>query len=196
MKIGFFLHVPFPSSEVFRQFPKREEILKSLLTADLVGFHDYSYLRHFCSSVLRMLGLDTSFLAIRNGSHTTRLGVFPVSVETEDLQNRAATAKVGELLKKYKSNEFLFLGVDRRWPSDVVQRSPPGRFVSVEHTRSKQAGKRGSKWGSGEARRAARRLSRTKKAGPQNLRPSQPQSPRRSHHRGGTSSYLRIRERV
>lgn len=113
LKVGFFLHVPFPSSEVFRQLPCREDVLRSLLSADLVGFHDYSYLRHFCSSVLRILGLDTNFLAIKNGTHTTRLGVFPVSVETEDLQERASTQKVSELLAKYKSNEFLFLGVDR-----------------------------------------------------------------------------------
>lgn len=113
LKVGFFLHVPFPSSEVFRQLPAREEILQSLLAADLVGFHDYSYLRHFCSSVLRILGLDTNFLAIKDGPHTTRLGVFPVSVETEDLQARASTARVSELLAKFKTNEFLFLGVDR-----------------------------------------------------------------------------------
>ncbi len=113
LKVGFFLHVPFPSSEVFRQLPAREELLKSLLAADLVGFHDYSYLRHFCSSVLRILGLDTNFLAIKDGQHITRLGVFPVSVETEDLQARAGTSRVGELLSTFKTKEFLFLGVDR-----------------------------------------------------------------------------------
>ncbi len=55
-RIGFFLHIPFPSSEVFRTLPRRRAILEGLLGADLVGFHTASYLRHFASSVLRILG--------------------------------------------------------------------------------------------------------------------------------------------
>ena len=46
LKVGFFLHVPFPSSEIWKQLPVREEILESVIHADLVGFHDFSYLRH------------------------------------------------------------------------------------------------------------------------------------------------------
>src|SRR5690606_33143612 len=47
LKVGFFLHIPFPSSEVFRILPSRVELLDSLVQADLVGFHSYDYLRHF-----------------------------------------------------------------------------------------------------------------------------------------------------
>ena len=46
-KIGYFLHVPFPSPEVFRILPWRRELLQGLLGADLVGFHTSAYLRHF-----------------------------------------------------------------------------------------------------------------------------------------------------
>ena len=48
-KLGFFLHVPFPSSELYRTLPFREEILRGLLAADLLGFQTYDYARHFLS---------------------------------------------------------------------------------------------------------------------------------------------------
>jgi trehalose 6-phosphate synthase/phosphatase len=47
LKIGLFLHIPFPSSEIFRELPERKEILESLLKCDQIGFHDLSYLNHF-----------------------------------------------------------------------------------------------------------------------------------------------------
>ena len=51
MKIGWFLHTPFPSSEIYRTLPMREELLISVLKADLVGFHTYDYARHSCPRV-------------------------------------------------------------------------------------------------------------------------------------------------
>jgi trehalose 6-phosphate synthase/phosphatase len=113
LKIGFFLHVPFPSSEVFRQLPVREEILSSLLEADLIGFHDYSYLRHFCETIVRLLGLETTFLAVKRGPKVTRLGVFPVSIDTEHFQRKSLEAGVRTLGRSAESGRFLFLGVDR-----------------------------------------------------------------------------------
>ncbi|KAL6765404.1 trehalose-6-phosphate synthase/phosphatase [Haematococcus lacustris] len=58
IRAGVFLHCPFPSSEIFRTFPKREELLRSLLNADLIGFHTFDYARHFLSCCSRMLGLE------------------------------------------------------------------------------------------------------------------------------------------
>src|SRR5690606_4635928 len=54
--IGFFLHIPFPSYEIFRTFPWREELLEGLLGSSLIGFHTYDYERHFLSSCKRILG--------------------------------------------------------------------------------------------------------------------------------------------
>jgi trehalose 6-phosphate synthase/phosphatase len=116
LRTGFFLHVPFPSSEVFRQLPVREEILSSLLDADLIGFHDYSYLHHFCATVLRLLGIDSSLLVIeREGTpgHTTRLGVFPVSIDTAQFESRSRDPDVRELSQSMTKPYFQFLGVDR-----------------------------------------------------------------------------------
>lgn len=47
LRVGFFLHIPFPSSEIFRELPQRREILQSLIKSDLIGFHDLSYMNHF-----------------------------------------------------------------------------------------------------------------------------------------------------
>ena len=50
VKIGFFLHTPFPSSEIWRMLPVREEVLQGVLQSDLVGFHTFDYVRHFLSA--------------------------------------------------------------------------------------------------------------------------------------------------
>lgn len=55
VKIGFFLHTPFPSSEIYRILPVREELLLGVLHCDLIGFHTYDYARHFLSSCSRIL---------------------------------------------------------------------------------------------------------------------------------------------
>ena len=60
LSIGFFLHTPFPSSEVYRLLPAREQLLRGVLGADYVSFQIGDYARHFRSSVLRMLGIDSS----------------------------------------------------------------------------------------------------------------------------------------
>ena len=57
-QVGWFLHTPFPSSEIYRTLPVREEVLKAVLRADLIGFHTYDYARHFVSACTRILGLE------------------------------------------------------------------------------------------------------------------------------------------
>lgn len=59
VKIGFFLHTPFPSSEIYRILPVRDEVLSGVLQCDLIGFHTYDYARHFLSSCSRMLYVDS-----------------------------------------------------------------------------------------------------------------------------------------
>ena len=60
--MGWFLHTPFPSSEIYRTLPVREEVLRAVLKADLIGFHTYDYARHFISSCTRILGLEVCSL--------------------------------------------------------------------------------------------------------------------------------------
>ena len=56
-KIGFYFHSSFPASAVFMTFPRRNEILKSLLNADVIGFHIWEYARNFVNTASRLLGL-------------------------------------------------------------------------------------------------------------------------------------------
>ena len=58
LQVGWFLHTPFPSSEMYRTLPVREELLRAVLKADLIGFHTYDYARHFVSACTRILGLE------------------------------------------------------------------------------------------------------------------------------------------
>lgn len=116
LRVGFFLHVPFPSSEVFRQLPVRREILSSLLEADLVGFHEHSYLRHFCTSLALILGIDSSLLHVRLPGRKVRLGVFPVSIDSKRIARTAASPEVARLIQSHRRKQhydYLVLGVDR-----------------------------------------------------------------------------------
>jgi Glycosyltransferase family 20 len=61
-QVGWFLHTPFPSSEIYRTLPVREEVLRAVLKADLIGFHTYDYARHFVSACTRILGLEVRIL--------------------------------------------------------------------------------------------------------------------------------------
>lgn len=116
LRIGFFLHIPFPSSEVFRQLPVRRELLEGVLSNDLIGFQSYEYMRHFAFSVQTILGIESNLLNITLNSHTTQLGVFPVSIDTEKFLEKKKTPEVGRALKKFRKtfqNRKLILGVDR-----------------------------------------------------------------------------------
>lgn len=87
--IGFFNHIPFPSSEVFRTLPWREEVLKGMLGADLIGFHTYDYERHFLRSVNRILRYDINFNRVNIGSRIVRSDSFPMGIDYKKFQTAA-----------------------------------------------------------------------------------------------------------
>ncbi len=116
LNIGFFLHVPFPSSEVYRQLPCREDILRSLIHCDLLGFHDYSYLRHFASSIYNLLGIPSSLHEIDSQYNRSRLGVFPVSIDTQAFHRNANSQETNCCIMNYeldRGKRKYILGVDR-----------------------------------------------------------------------------------
>lgn len=87
--IGFFLHIPFPSYEVFRTFPWREDVLKGMLGSDLIGFHTYDYERHFLSSVRRLLHLETNFNEISYEDRIIKVDSFPMGIDYKKFFNAA-----------------------------------------------------------------------------------------------------------
>ena len=80
LRIGFFLHTPFPAYEIFRCHPRRRELVAGMLGADRIGFHAFGYLRHFCSTVQRLLGIETELTHIPTEGHTTALGIYPIGI--------------------------------------------------------------------------------------------------------------------
>jgi trehalose 6-phosphate synthase/phosphatase len=114
--IGFFLHIPFPASEVLRILPWREQILEGMLGADLVGFHTFTYRSHFASSILRVLGISTPGDRAVVDGREIKIGVFPIGV---DAQMFGKLAEDPEVLAEVASiragarGERILLGIDR-----------------------------------------------------------------------------------
>ena len=114
--IGFFLHIPFPSMEIFRYLPWREEILQGMLGADLIGFHTYDYTRHFLSCVLRILGIDQEYGQVVAGSRMVKADTFPMGIDAEKFAKAATSPEVineRNLLQKKLKTEKIILSVDR-----------------------------------------------------------------------------------
>lgn len=89
LKIGFFLHIPFPAYEVFRILPVREEILRGLLGADLAGFHTYDYQQHFLHCAESLTGATILYNQAVLYDHMTTAGVYPMGIDVQKFENTA-----------------------------------------------------------------------------------------------------------
>ncbi len=98
-KIGYFHHVPFPSQEIFRLLPWREEVLQGLLGANLIGFHTYDYVFHFLSSVRRILGLDNYLGELQVGARLIKVEIFPMGIDYQRFFDAAASIVVQKRLR-------------------------------------------------------------------------------------------------
>ena len=115
-RIGFFLHTPFPSYEIFRCHPKRVELVEGLLGADLVGFHTYGYLRHFRSTVLRLLGVESHAAAVAHDMGHTHLGVYPIGINAPKFEAELASprsARARQQIRKNFAGRRIVLSVER-----------------------------------------------------------------------------------
>ncbi|KAJ8458618.1 hypothetical protein OPV22_031544 [Ensete ventricosum] len=116
MKVGWFLHTPFPSSEIHRTLPSRSELLRSVLAADLVGFHTYDYARHFVSACTRILGLEGTPEGVEDQGKLTRVAAFPIGIDSDRfkraLELPAVKEHVNELTHRFAGRKVM-LGVDR-----------------------------------------------------------------------------------
>jgi trehalose 6-phosphate synthase/phosphatase len=114
--IGFFLHIPFPSFEVFRLLPWRKEILKGLLGADLVGFHTNDYILHFSDSIYRLLGYEHAFNQINVGSRVAKVDIFPMGIDYKRFAGAVEDPEVQKAIDKVKKklgDQKVILSIDR-----------------------------------------------------------------------------------
>ncbi|KAF2286172.1 hypothetical protein GH714_011266 [Hevea brasiliensis] len=116
MKVGWFLHTPFPSSEIHRTLPSRSELLRSVLAADLVGFHTYDYARHFVSACTRILGLEGTPEGVEDQGRLTRVAAFPIGIDSDRFIRALEVPQVQDHIKELEerfSGRKVMLGVDR-----------------------------------------------------------------------------------
>ncbi len=116
VSIGFFNHIPFPSYEVFRLLPWRKELLRGILGADLIGFHTYDDVRHFLSSVARILSLMLSANEVSVGARKAVVDAFPISIDYakyHGLADDPATRRTERKLRALMHAGKIVLSIDR-----------------------------------------------------------------------------------
>ncbi|HEX2426904.1 MAG TPA: bifunctional alpha,alpha-trehalose-phosphate synthase (UDP-forming)/trehalose-phosphatase [Gaiellaceae bacterium] len=116
LSIGFFLHIPFPSSEVYRLLPARDQLLRGVLGADYVSFQVGDYARHFRSSCLRILGIDSEPDWLELDDRRVGIGVDPIGIDVDGFREVIADPETERLLadleRQYEGRR-LILGVER-----------------------------------------------------------------------------------
>ena len=117
LTIGFFLHIPFPPAELFMQLPRRAELLRGLLGADLVGFQGSYGAQNFTRLAARILGVRTRGTEIEYDGRVVRTGAFPISIDVSEMETLANREDVIEQAAKIRADlgepERVILGVDR-----------------------------------------------------------------------------------
>lgn len=135
LKIGFFLHTPFPNQELFRLLTQRTELLEGLLGADLVGFHTKQYVEHFINCVKLLIpevDKETNKDVLIMNNRKIHIGNFPISIDSEYIFNKASEEKVvkrvGKLQAAYGS-EYICASVDRLdYTKGIIE-----RLLAIEH---------------------------------------------------------------
>jgi trehalose 6-phosphate synthase/phosphatase len=131
LRIGFFLHIPFPAYEVFRILPWRELLLQGILASDLVGFHTPGYQAHFTSTARRLLGAESRDDGIDYEGHHVALGDYAIGIDAEmfsrTADSPAVLARVQEI-RQDLGGRTLLLGVDRLDYTKGI----PQRLLAVE----------------------------------------------------------------
>ena len=119
LAIGFFLHTPFPSYDVFRTLPTRwrRQILDGILGSDLIGFHTIDYTQHFLRCILRIQGVDNNFgQLLVDAERAVRVDTFPMSVDYHRIRETIQSGEVQSEAEKLRSalgNIKTVLSLDR-----------------------------------------------------------------------------------
>ncbi len=117
--IGFFLHIPFPSYEIFRLLPSewRKKILEGLYGADLIGFHTFDYRTYFLRSTLNILGLTDHMGEVIFRNRLVKVDAFPMGIDFEKYHSGAKRKQVKletEKISSHIAGEKIILSIDRQ----------------------------------------------------------------------------------
>jgi trehalose 6-phosphate synthase/phosphatase len=117
--IGFFLHIPFPTFEVYRLLPGewRKKILEGLYGADLIGFHTHDYSTYFLRSTSRIIGLHSNMGELYHGSRLVKVDTFPMGIDYRKYHDAVSSKNVKkekEKLKKSLPGQKIILSIDRQ----------------------------------------------------------------------------------
>jgi len=126
LTIGFFLHIPFPSYELFRLIPWRAELLEGMIGADLIGFHTYDYVQHFLNAAVRILPINSSSNILTVDNRQVVAEAFPMGIDFDKFssltQNRIVKKEIRSLRDNFKKNKII-LSVDRLdYSKGILQR--------------------------------------------------------------------------
>jgi len=120
VKMGIFLHTPFPSSEIFRSLGRREDLLRGMLSADQIGFHLYEYARHFLTCCRRLLGLEWTLesngINIHYGGRSVLVTVMHAGMDADVMSQLALTSQVQNEIIDLTSKTFgktVYVGIDK-----------------------------------------------------------------------------------
>jgi len=126
LAIGFFLHIPFPSQEIYRLLPWRQEILEGILGADLIGFHTYDYVRNFLDSILGLLGYESNLGYIRYQNRIIKADTFPMGIDYERFSSAVQNPNTKKEIKKIRKEigeKKIILSIDRMdYTKGVIKR--------------------------------------------------------------------------
>ena len=126
ISIGFFLHIPFPSFEIFRLIPWRAELIEGLLGADLIGFHTFDDASHFVQAATRLLPVNSLSNTITIDDRTVAIESFPMGIDFNkyvSLTTSKSVQKQVEQLKDVFQNRRIILSIDRLdYSKGILQR--------------------------------------------------------------------------
>ncbi|KAE8711230.1 Alpha,alpha-trehalose-phosphate synthase 6 [Hibiscus syriacus] len=119
VKLGFFLHSPFPSSDIYKTLPVRDDILRALLNCDMIGFHTFDYARHFLSCCRRILGLHSEsnrgHIALEYYGRPVTIKILPAGIHMGQLGSVISEENTIRMVKELKDRyegKILMIGVD------------------------------------------------------------------------------------
>lgn len=116
--VGFFLHIPFPSYEIFRLLPTKwkKSLLQGVLGSDLVGFHTHDYAQHFIQSAKMLLGIDHQFNKLQFNNHLVKVDLFPIGIDFEKFTHAANNPDIlalKETIRTTYAEKKIIFSVDR-----------------------------------------------------------------------------------